>query len=179
MRSQIEILQQIKKIQPHFQDKKNPFYIQYRILVHKLSWENAQEFFDAASVKDGMRDKWPETSRLDKEAIVKEMLEQVDLGAMFVESKDKVSCIYAIMGLIAQLWLLGPKKDKALSCIFNDFMQAYECLDYYESIFTAICNEIHVDFSRYKLRYKEGGSGFSKIVDQKGEHYRVDEGGVV
>ncbi len=175
MRSQQEILQKIDGLAKMLfkpDPKIDPFFQQYRILVHKLNWEQGKQFIDPKDRNPNSEDKWNELNRLDKATLIKEITEQIDLGAMHVVCNDPEMAFYCATGLLAQFWLLGQTKDKVLNILFKEYMSEKSIYLCSEPLFDAVCNELQIDWKRLKLRYQ--GGMFSKVVDQQGKHFKME-----
>lgn len=176
MRSQQEILQKIDgiaKILYKFDPKKDPFYHQYRILVHKLSWDNAKQFLRPEDITEEGQIEWEKLNGLDKRTLIDEIKEQCDIGAMHVTGQDIEYALFCACGLIALFWLLGPSKDKILGFIFNDFLSQESIYKCSEPVFTSVCNELGFNWERMKKCYTTGM--FTRIEDKFGKKFRLEQ----
>lgn len=174
MRSQQEILEKIDgiaKILYKLDPKKDPFFQQYRILVHKLTWENARHFLTPADYTEENKIEWNKNNILDKKILMEEIKEQVDIGAMHVEGNDVELAFNCATGLLAQFWLLGPIKDKILTSLFKDYMSQTNIYMCCSKTFEDISNELGFNWERMRLQYK--GGLFSKMTDKYGKHFKM------
>lgn len=176
MRSQHEILMKIdgiaRQLYPHT-PKKDPFYQQYKILVHKLDWKHAKNFIKPEDQTDMKKAQWESLNKLDKSILTAEIKEQCDLGACWVTGNDVEMAFFCATGLLAQFWLLGPRKDKALSTLWADFMKQSNVVLCCEPTYRDVCNEMRFDWERMKECYS--GGMFSKLVDKYGKHFQMQQ----
>lgn len=176
MRSQQEILEKIDglaKIIYKRAPKKDPFYQQYKILVHKLDWKNAKQFLAEKDQTEEGKLNWEKTNILDKKFIVAEIKEQCDLGAMHVCGNDVEMAFFTATGLLAMFWLLGPVKDKTLTALWADYMDPQNTASCCEKTFKDVCNELQFDWARMKLCYSTGM--FSRLADKYGKHFKMKQ----
>lgn len=176
MRSQQEILEKIDgiaKIISKRNPKKDAFYQQYKILVHKLTWDNAKQFLKPEDQTEERKIDWEKTNCLDKKFIVAEIKEQCDLGAMHVCANDIEYAFFTATGLMAMFWLLGPAKDKALAALWTDYMNETNIQTCCERTFKDVCNELQFNWDRMKLCYQTGM--FSRLQDKYGKHFKLKQ----
>lgn len=176
MRSQLEILEKIDgiaKILYKPSPKKDPFYQQYKILVHKLDWKNAREFMKPEDRTEEGKTEWEKLNILDKKVLIAEIKEQCDLGAMHVCGNDVEYAFFTATGLMAQFWLLGPHYDKILTALWQDYMNPENTARCCEKTFEDVCNELGLNWKRMKLCYTTGM--FSRLTDQYGKNLRLQQ----
>lgn len=176
MRSQHEILEKIDglaRIIYTKAPKKDPFYQQYKVLVHKLSWENAKHFLKLEDYTEENKTGWQKLNILDKKILIAEIKEQCDLGAMHVCGNDVEYAFFTATGLLAQFWLLGPSKDKVLELLFRDYMTHQNILLCCERTFEDVCNELQFNWPRMKRCYQVGM--FSRLSDQFGKKFKLQQ----
>ena len=176
MRSQQEILEKIDGIAKNLfklDPKKDPFYQQYKVFVHKLSWKNAQQFLKPEDCTPERQVEWEKLNRMDKEVLVAEIKAQCDIGAMHVTGQDPEYAMYCASGLIAMFWMLGPNREDTLRNIFHDFLQERTAVLCFEPVFQAVCNELGFDWERMKSCYERGM--FSRLEDKFGRHFRLKQ----
>ena len=167
MRSQVEIQSKITEISRILNGKKDhPLFYQYQVLVFKLYWENAKQYLKVEDQTEERREAWKKTSSLELKDLKAEIFEQLDIAAMHVQGKAKVEAMLCTLILLAQFWLLGTKKDKALKAIWADFSNPAIVDLIYEPIFISIANELQINWDRLKLRYTE--KEHSSILDAAG-----------
>lgn len=152
MRSQAEILEKIEETSLMFRDKKDPIFQSYKVLVHKLTWKNAKSFIVEKDYNEDYKKKWENTSHLEKSYLISEIKEQMDLSAMCVQSGDKIGCLGCFIILHTLIWLCGPKYDKFLITLWQEFMRLTHVVRV-EEVFLMICNEFQIDWEKLKLRY--------------------------
>lgn len=157
MRTQEEILTKLQQIQNLVNSEKDPMYVQYKILVYKLSWQNALMFLQHKYRTDEQKQKWQKTSRQDDYFIKKEIQDKIDLAAMYFTDREALACMGIAVGLLTYFWLLGPKKDRALEQLWREFGATYSVENCFRGVFEGICNEMNIDWDRLKLRYKLTG----------------------
>lgn len=152
MRTQAEILAKIKEIEP-FLKHKDPHYVQYKILVYKLEWHNAIHFLEPQYRTDEQKKKWKDTSKQDDSIILMEIIEKLDLAAMYYHEYDKTACMGIAFGLLTYVWLMGNKYDKILTVLYREFFAEYAVFNCFRGVFEGISNEFGIDWDRFKSRY--------------------------
>lgn len=146
MRSQQEILNHIKKIQSSGVD---PSGLQQKVLIHKLSWENALPFLGKKDAET--QQYWLQHCLMDREVLVKEIEEQVDYTFMLMANKDLKGIFISLQIIMVKIWLLGHWKEQFLSHYVPEVFSFAK--DYGRSIMKMVCEEFGFDINTYYMRY--------------------------
>ena len=148
----MEILQKIEETSKLFRSKKDPIFQCYKVLVHKLTWKNAKSFINPEDYTEEFKNKWDRYSHLEKEYLLLELTEQLDLSAMCFQNEDYIGCAGCFVILHTLIWLLGPKHDKFLCLLWAEFTRLSH-VKRVDEIFIMICNQFQIDWEKLKLRY--------------------------
>ena len=155
MRTQKEILKKLETFAKFITSKKNPAYVQYRILIHKLTWTNAKPYIVPRDRNEKFKAKWNESSRLDENHLLVEIKEQVDIAAMCVQDRDPAKTLGCALILLAQIWLLGDKRDEDLKVFWSIYLRACSPSNSYEPLFSAICTVFEFPWEKFESRYQD------------------------
>lgn len=153
MRSQNEILEKITQTTKILKSKRSPIYLQYKVLIHKLTWTNARRYINPKDYTEEYKLKWKDTSCLEKMYILAEIEDQIDIAAMCVQEQDKLKTLACVLVIFIQIWLLGPRKDHALDLFWKEFYRPVSPHLYYENVFNCICEEFGFPWDNFKARY--------------------------
>lgn len=154
MRTQVEILEQIQLLAKSGSD---PYEVQHKVLVHKLTWTVAKAYIKLDQINDENKRNWKKTSRLDTQSLLQSIYDELDAAFFKFYDNDVQGVFISIQIIITLLWLLGEKQTSLLSHVMYMMEQALEPMD----VFKFICIEFDFPWSHFDRRYNP------KYNDQK------------
>lgn len=174
MRSQGEIVLKMEEIRKVCKSPKDAPFIQFKVLMHKLEWNEGKMFLKREMRQEQFKAKWEKTARLDEKYLRWEIKEEaLDLAAMHVVGQDQEMCMIIALKIFTLFWLFGPKKDKYLKLLWQEFLHTNAWVYHYEPVFKKVAEEVEVDWERLKLRYTTGM--FTRILDKQGKLIKTKE----
>ncbi|QGH73062.1 MAG: hypothetical protein [Siphoviridae sp. ctCJE6] len=155
MRTQEEILKKIREIKLSGVD---PTRMQQKVLIHKLTWENAQPFLREDSRDSvNLKVEWPKRAGLDREILMDEIADQADYTYMLIADQDFIGVMTSLQILMVQIWLLGARGEKFLHIFVPEMMRCRA--DFGRMTMRKLCEEFGFNWKLYERRYlkKSGG----------------------